>query len=169
MRVSPIAYVVDSMDDLMSFAKDSASVTHNHPDGIRGAQATAACVYLARTGKSKADIRAWITKNFDYDLNRSLAEIRPHYLFDVSCNGSVPESIIAFLESTDFESAVRNAVSLGGDADTMVCIAGAIAEPFYGGVPFDLYHQTLALLDRRICKMVESFYERFVGQQPYAS
>jgi len=133
MRVSPVAYVADSLDDVLALAKTSASVTHNHPDGIAGAQATAGCIFLARTGKSKSDIRDFVEQGFNYDLSRNIQDIRPNYSFDVSCAGSVP--IIAFLESTSFDTAVRLAISLGGDADTMACIAASIAEPFYGGVP----------------------------------
>jgi len=162
MRVSPVAYVAKTLTDCLRLAQDSAMVTHNHPEGIRGAQATAACVFLARTGKTKAEIQEYIEKQFGYNLNRTLEEIRPRYVFDVSCSGSVPESIIAFLESTDFESAIRNAISLGGDADTMACIAGAIAEPFYDGVPDEIYQQVLPLLDDRIRNTVQSFYDRFL-------
>lgn len=162
MRVSPVAYATETLADCLYLAKKSAEVTHNHQQGIYGAQATAACVFLARTRKSKSEIRDFVEKEFHYDLQRTLAEIRPHYAFDVSCQGSVPESIIAFLESTDFESAIRNAISLGGDADTMACIAGAIAEPFYGGVPQEIYEQTLPLLDDRIKMTVESFCGRYV-------
>ncbi|WP_339730353.1 ADP-ribosylglycohydrolase family protein [uncultured Gimesia sp.] len=168
MRVSPVAYATETLADCLYLAKKSAEVTHNHQQGIYGAQATAACVFLARTGSSRTEIREYIETTFGYDLQRSLEEIRPHYVFDVSCQGSVPESIIAFLESTDYESAIRNAISLGGDADTMACIAGAIAEPFYGGVPQEIYEQTLLLLDDRIRNTVQLFYDRFVDRQPDA-
>ena len=119
-------------------AQRTAAVTHNHPEGIRGAQAVALAVFLAAHGADKATIRAEIEQRCGYRLDRSVAEIRPGYSYDVSCQGSVPESIICFLESDDFVSAVRLAISLGGDADTMACIAGAIAEPYYGGVPADV-------------------------------
>ena len=132
MRVAPVAYARDSAEEVLAEAKRSAEVTHNHPEGIQGAQATALCVYMARTGASKADIRNEIVRRFNYDLNRTLDEIRPEYSFDVSCQGSVPESILSFLESNSLDDAIRNAVSLGGDADTMACIAGGIAEAFYG-------------------------------------
>ena len=112
----------------------SAEVSHNHPEGIKGAQATALAVFLAKTGAGKDAIRTRISKLFNYDLNRSVADIRPDYSFDVSCQGTVPEAIIAFLDSKTYEDAVRNAVSLGGDSDTLACITGAIAEAFYGRV-----------------------------------
>ena len=110
-------------------------VTHNHPSGILGALAVAGSVYVARTGGSKQDVRDFIDREIGYDMTRTIDEIRPFYSFDVSCEGSVPPAIQAFLESDSFEHAIRLAISLGGDADTMACIAGSIAEPFYGGVP----------------------------------
>src|SRR5262249_34361021 len=135
MRVSPVAYFATTLDEVLQEARRSAVVTHDHEEGIRGAQATAAAIFLARTGSTKEQIRQYIQEQFDYFLDETLNEIRPTYQFDASCQWSVPESIIAFLESTGHEDAVRNAISLGGDADTMACIAGAIAEPYYGGVP----------------------------------
>lgn len=132
MRVSPVAWCFDTLEEVEEFARISAEITHNHPEGIKGAQATASAIFLARTESSKGLIRAYITERYGYDLTRTLDEIRPSYDFDVSCQGSVPEAIIAFLESTDFEDAIRNAVSLGGDSDTQGAIAGSIAEGFYG-------------------------------------
>jgi ADP-ribosylglycohydrolase len=136
-------------------------VTHDHKEGIRGAQATAAAIFLARTGSSKEQIRQFITEQFDYFLDETLNELRPTYPFDASCQGSVPQSIIAFLESTSYEDAVRNAVSLGGDADTMACIAGAIAEAFYGGVPTVIAEPVLTLLDDHLRGVVVEFRQRF--------
>lgn len=161
MRVSPTAYAADSLDAVLEMAEQSAKVTHNHPDGIAGAQATAGCVYLARTGHSKNEIRDFVTSEFGYDLSRKLDDIRPSYSFDVSCAGSVPESIIAFIESESFESAVRLAISLGGDSDTMACIAGAIAEPFYGGVPEALWQKTTTYLDDRLVGVVAAFTSQY--------
>ena len=135
MRVSPIGWAFDDKARVLSEAQQSAAVTHNHPEGIRGAQATALAIWLARRGWAKEDIRHEITKHFGYDLQRTIAGIRPNYRFEISCQGSVPEAIICFLESSDFETAVRLAVSLGGDSDTQACIAGAIAEAFYGPIP----------------------------------
>jgi ADP-ribosylglycohydrolase len=163
MRVSPIAYFGRTLDEVLDHAKRSAEVTHNHEHGIRGAQATAAAVFLARTGQSKKQIRDFAQGHFGYFLDESLDDLRPTYQFDVSCQGSVPQSILAFLESTDFEDAVRNAISLGGDTDTMACIAGAIAEPFYGGVPRHIAEPVLALLDERLRGVVSEFRARFFG------
>src|SRR5262249_22192934 len=132
MRVSPVAYAGRTLDEVLAEARRSAAVTHDHEAGIRAAQATAAAIYLARTGATKEEIRRHIEDRFDYFLDETLDQLRPTYPFDVSCQGSVPQSIVAFLESTGYEDAVRNAISLGGDADTMACIAGAIAEAFYG-------------------------------------
>jgi ADP-ribosylglycohydrolase len=131
MRVNPVGWAFDSLPEVLHEAKQSAIITHNHPEGVKGAQAVAAAIYLARTGHSKPAIKDYLSKTFLYDLERPLDDIRPDYTFDVSCQGSVPESIIAFLESSNYEDAVRNAVSLGGDSDTMACIAGAIAEAYY--------------------------------------
>ena len=133
---------------------------HDHAEGIRGAQATAAAIFLARTGATKEHIRN-IEEQFDYFLDETLDGLRPTYQFDASCQWSVPQSIIAFLESTGYEDAVRNAVSLGGDADTMACIAGAIAEAFYGGVPVEIAAPVLARLDDRLRAVVIEFQQRF--------
>lgn len=131
MRVSPVAWVATDLEQAETLARWSAEVTHNHPEGVKGAQAVAAAVYLAKTGKSKAEIRAYVEQVY-YTLDFTLDEIRPAYEFDVTCQGSVPQAIECFLESTDFEDAVRNAVSLGGDSDTLAAMAGAIAEAYYG-------------------------------------
>lgn len=132
MRVSAVGWMFDSLEETERVAEISASITHNHPEGIKGAQATAAAIFMARNGKTKKEIKDYITNKYGYDLNRKLDDIRPRYGFDVTCQGSVPESIIAFLESHDYESTIRLAVSLGGDSDTQACIAGGIAEAFYG-------------------------------------
>ena len=163
MRVSPVAYARNSLEEVLELAEESASVTHNHPDGIAGAQATAGSIFLARTGKSKSEIREFVESQFGYDLTRDIVEIRPTYSFDVSCAGSVPESIIAFLQSDSFESAVRLAISLGGDSDTMACIAGAIAEAFYGGVPVELLTEARTYLDDRLLETADQFCARFIN------
>lgn len=139
MRVSPCGILARSLEEALHLAKCSAEVTHDHPEGIKGAQATVAAIYLAKTGKDKEEIRAYICGRF-YPLDRTLAEIRPTYSFDESCQGTVPQAIEAFLESTDFEDAIRNAVSLGGDSDTLGAITGSIAWAFYGrgGLPEDM-------------------------------
>ena len=161
MRVSPVAYAFDTLDEVLDEARRSAEVTHDHEDGVRGAQATAAAVFLARRGASKLEIREAIEDRFGYELGHRLDDMRTSYIFDVSCEGSVPQSIIAFLESASFEDAVRGAISLGGDADTMACIAGAIAEPFYGGVPAPIANQVLDLLDRRLRRTITEFQRRY--------
>lgn len=161
MRVSPVAYAFDTLAEVLAEAERSAAVTHNHPEGIRGAKAVAGAVFLARTGKSKGDIRAFVIGEIGYTLPASLDEWRPNYRFDVSCQGSVPEAIQAFLEATDFEDAVRNAISLGGDADTQACIAGAIAEPFFGGVPPHIAGPVWESLDDRLRGFTEAFRARF--------
>jgi ADP-ribosylglycohydrolase len=163
MRVSPVAYACTTLDQVLAEAGRSAEVTHNHEHGIRGAQAVAAAVFLARTGNSKDEIRRYTEERFGYFLGETLDQLRPTYHFDVSCQGSVPQSILAFLESTDFEDAVRNAISLGGDADTMACIAGAIAEAYYGGVPAEIAERVLASLDDRLRGVVVEFRGRFGG------
>jgi ADP-ribosylglycohydrolase len=161
MRVSPVAYFGTSLQEVLEEARRSAEVTHDHEQGIRGAQATAAAVFLARTGSTKEQIRRYTEDHFGYFLDETLDQLRPTYHFDVSCQGSVPQSILAFLESTGFEDAVRNAISLGGDADTMACIAGAIAEAFYGGVPAHIADPTLAALDDRLRSVVLEFRQRY--------
>lgn len=160
MRASPTAYAADSLDDVLERARWSAEVTHSHPEGIKGAQATAAAVYLAREGADKSQIKREIEERFGYDLSTPLDTIRDGYSFDVSCQGSVPESLISFLEAESFEDAVRNAVSLGGDADTMACIAGAVAEPFFG-IPDEIREQALARLDEPLEYVVKQFQTTF--------
>ena len=137
MRVSAVAWIYDDLETVRSMARLSAEVTHNHQEGIKGAEATASAIYLARTGKSKEEIQTYIVENFGYDLSRTCDEIRPGYRHDVSCRDTVPPAVTAFLEGTDFEDVIRTAVSLGGDCDTLTCIAGSMAEAFYG-VPEEL-------------------------------
>jgi ADP-ribosylglycohydrolase len=161
MRVSPVAYARATLEEVLAEARRSAAVTHDHREGIRGAQATAAAVYLARTGSTKEQIRRYIEERFDYFLDETVDDLRPTYPFDASCQGSVPQSILAFLESNGFEDAVRNAISLGGDADTMACIAGAIAEAYYGGVPPEIAEPVLARLDDHLRGVVSAFRERY--------
>lgn len=132
MRVSSVAWIFDTLEDVLRAAKISAEVSHNHPEGIKGAQATAAAIFLARKGKSKAEIRIYIEKEFGYDLSRTCDEIRPNYRHVESCQETVPEAITAFLEGNSFEDVIRTAVSLGGDSDTLAAIAGSIAEAYYG-------------------------------------
>lgn len=161
MRVSPIGFAFDSIDDVLREAKRSAEVTHNHPEGIKGAQAVAMAIFLGRCGESKKTIKDEIIERFGYNLGRSLDEIRPAYNFDVSCQGSIPESIIAFLESADFEGAIRNAVSLGGDSDTMACIAGGIAQGFYGFVPDGIIAAVRQRLPNDLVAIIDEFGAAF--------
>ena len=162
MRVSPVGWAFDTLDEVLEQAKLSAQVTHNHPEGIKGAQAVALAVYMARTGASKEDIRLTIQAYSEYDLSRRLEEIRPNYRWDVTCQGSVPEAIIAFLESSDFESAIRNAISMGGDADTMAAIAGAIAEAYYDGVPQAICEAVLKRIPPELNDVLERFNRNYL-------
>jgi len=159
MRVSAVGFAFDDLQSVVEEAKKSAEVTHNHPEGIKGAQATAVAIYMARKGQSKEQIKAAIAKSFGYDLDRTIDAIRPIYIFNESCQGTVPEAIIAFLESTDFEDAIRNAVSLGGDTDTLTCITGGIAEAFYGGVPKDIAEKAMTYLPPLMQDVVKEFRE----------
>jgi ADP-ribosylglycohydrolase len=161
MRVSPVGFAYDTEADVLHHAERSAAVTHNHPEGIKGAQATALAILLARQGAAKETIRREIANRFGYDLNRTVDEIRPGYSFDVSCQGSVPESIIAFLDSTDYIDAVKNAISLGGDADTMACIAGGIAQAFYKEIPPEIAARALERLTPDLRAVVDRFNEKF--------
>lgn len=161
MRVSPVGFAFDSEAEVLAQARMTAEVSHDHPEGIRGAQATALAVYLARTGTGKASLRARIGREFGYDMARSVAEIRPGYGFDVSCQGTVPEAIIAFLDADSYEDAVRNAVSLGGDSDTLACITGGIAAAFHGGVPAEIREQALQRLSPDLRAVVERFCRRY--------
>jgi ADP-ribosylglycohydrolase len=161
MRVSPVGVIFDTIEAVEVEAERTAAVTHNHPEGVKGAQATAVAVFLARTGHDKQAIKEHIEAEYGYDLSKRLDDIRPKYFFDVSCQGSVPQSIVAFLESTDYEDAVRNAISLGGDADTMACIAGGIAEAYYGGVPDHIRGPVLERLDDRIEGVLNEFTEKY--------
>jgi len=163
MRVSPVGFAFDKMDDVLSEARKSAKLSHNHPEGIKGAQATALAIFLARTRQTKEEIRHQISRRFEYNLNRSVDDIRPTYSFDVSCQGTVPEAIIAFLDSTSYEDAIRNAVSLGGDSDTLACITGGIAEAFYGEVPVEIQAKVRELLTPDLLEIVDSFYAKYVS------
>jgi len=161
MRVSPIAYAFNEINEVLSEAKRSAEVTHNHPEGIKGAQAVASAVFLARRGSSKDDIRRYITENFKYDLTRSIEGIRPNYHFDETCQGSVPEAIIAFLESQDFENAIRLAVSIGGDSDTIASITGAISEAFFKDIPEEIKKNVITLLPDDLRTVLTNFTEKY--------
>lgn len=157
MRVSPVGFAFETMEEVLSCSERCAATTHNHPEGIRGAQATAAAVYLARRVKSMNQIRDILESRFGYDLHAHVDEIRPTYGFDETCQRTVPQTLAAFFDSASYEDAIRNAVSLGGDADTLACITGGIAEAYYGGVPAELEAPVRALLDPRLLEVVERF------------
>lgn len=161
MRVSAVAYVHEDLEDVLEEAKRSAEVTHDHEEGIKGAQATACAIFMANRKHSKDQIRSEIISRFGYDLSRSIADIRPSYSCDLSCQHTVPEAITCFLESDSYESCIRNAVSLGGDADTMACISGSIAEPFYGGLPASIRENVLSRLDEEIIRVLIAFDKKF--------
>jgi ADP-ribosylglycohydrolase len=163
MRVSPVAWRYDSLEEVLAGAAASAAVTHNHPEGIAAAKAVAGAIFLARTGASKAAIRDFASGIAKYDLSRTIADIRPAYKFEVYAVYSVPEAIISFLESDSVEDAIRTAISLGGDADTQACIAGAIAEAYYGGVPDLLKIEALGRMDRFLHDRITDFCTRFVN------
>ena len=159
MRVAPIGYLFDDIETTIEEAKRSAEVTHNHEEGIKGAEALAAAIFLALHGDSKEQIRNYIGDRFDYDLRRTISEIRPTYKFEVSCQKSVPEAIIAFLDSDCYETAIRLAISLGGDADTLACMAGGLAEAFYEKVPVMMIEKTWDLLPEDFHKVIIDFYK----------
>ena len=161
MRVSPIGYLNLRLEEILEEAEKSASVTHNHPEGIKGAKAVAASIHLALKGHSKEEIRAFNSAKIGYDMNRTIEDIRPNYKFDVSSQGSVPESIICFLESENTEDAIRKAVSLGGDSDTMASIAGAIAEAFYKDISFDISTEIARRLPQDILSVWVEFEKKY--------
>ena len=163
MRVSPVGFAFSTQDEVLRQARYSAEETHNHPEGIKGAQATALAVFLARTKHDKETIRSRITMLFNYNLNRTVDSIRPFYAFDVSCQGTVPEAIIAFLDSDSYEDAIRNAISLGGDSDTLACITGGIAEAFYGRVPDEISHKVEELLAPELWNIAKSFSAKYLS------
>ena len=156
MRVSAVAWLSEDLDTVRRMARLSSEVTHDHPGGVKGAEATASAIFLARTGSSKAEIKAYIEGHFGYDLSRTCDEIRPGYHHVESCQETVPEAITAFLEGESFEDVIRTAVSLGGDCDTLTCIAGAIAEGFYG-VPEDLKQECRNRLPEPLLEVLQRF------------
>lgn len=161
MRISPAGFAFDTLEETLKKAEYFTSLTHNHPEGIKGGCATAAAIWLANHGQTKQEIKDYIQGTFGYNLERTLDEIRPTYKFDVSCQGTVPEAMIAFLESNDFEDAIRKGISLGGDSDTLTCITGGIAQAFYGEVPQAIQQEVLSILDERLRKVTLEFDKRF--------
>ena len=158
MRVSSVAWLYNDLDAVRHAARLSAEITHNHPEGIKGAEATASAIFLARTGSSKADIKEYIEHEFGYDLSRTCDEIRPNYYHTETCMETVPEAITAFLEGDSFEDVIRTAVSLGGDCDTLTAIAGSVAEGFYG-VPAELKEECYNRLPEPLFKVLKEFEE----------
>ena len=159
MRVSPVAWLYDDLDTVRKMARLSAEVTHNHPEGIKGAESVAAIIFLARTGATKAQMKTYVEQAFGYDLSRTCDQIRPTYFHVESCQETVPEAITAFLEGESFEDVIRTAVSLGGDCDTLTCIAGSMAEAFYG-VPEELKAECTARLSADLLAVVRQFEEQ---------
>lgn len=160
MRASAVGFAFNDIETVMEVAKQSAEATHNHPEGIKGAQATASAIFLARQGKSKQEIKDYITRTFKYNLDFTLDEIRPTYKFDVTCQGSVPQAIVAFLESSDFESAIRLAISIGGDSDTIACITGGIASAFYKQIPTEIMDFVVDKLPSEYIEIMNKFDEK---------
>lgn len=156
MRISPVGWIASSKDEVREFSRQITSVTHNHPDAIRGAEAVSMAVYLLRTGAARDQVRLVIASEYGYDLNKSLDEIRPHYCFDVSCSGSIPPALTAFFEADDFEDAIRNAVSLGGDSDTIAAITGSLAEAHFG-IPIGIREATSGFLDDELWLTILDF------------
>lgn len=167
MRVSPLGFACCSLERVLQEAKKSAEVTHNHPEGVKGAQATAAAVFLARQGSTKEEIKKYITGQFGYNLEQSLEQIRPCYRFDATCQGSVPQAIISFLEGEDYEDAVRKAISLGGDSDTLACITGGLAEAYFKTIPSYIQEKVKKILPPELLQVVNSFtaWCRFQGDR----
>jgi ADP-ribosylglycohydrolase len=161
MRVGPVGYAFNDMALALQEARRSAEVTHSHPEGIKGAEATVMAIVMARQGRTKEQIRERITQAFRYDLKRTCDDIRPTYSFDVTCQGTVPEAIIAFLDSSSFEDAIRKAVSLGGDADTLACITGGIAQAFYKDIPKNIVEVGLSALPEDLMATVREFNEKY--------
>lgn len=167
MRASSVGWFFDTLEKTEEVAALSAMITHNHPEGIKGAQATAGAIFLARNGKSKDEIRDYISSRFGYDLSRKWDDLHYSYVWDSTCQGTVPEAIIAFLDSDSFEDAIRKAVCMGGDSDTLACITGGIAEAFYGPVPEEIAIDTLQRLPEEFRQILvriksESFYKDFL-------
>jgi len=165
MRISPVGFAFDHLDTVLKKAEEFTAVTHNHPEGVKGGQCVAAAIFLARSGKTKEEIQHYVETRCGYDLSRHVDEIRPTYSFDESCQGTVPQAIRAFLDSTDFEDAIRTAISLGGDSDTLACITGGIAQAFYGGVPSWIQEKVYSALDERLGSITKRFLSQYCGKE----
>ena len=161
MRISPVGWAYDSLEEVLLRAEEFTAITHNHPEGIKGGVATAAAIFLSRTGNDKEHIRRSIEELSGYDLSLTCDAIRPEYSFNATAQGTTPQAIIAFLESHDFESAIRLAISLGGDSDTLACITGSIAEAYYGGVPDVISTQVLNFLNEPLRRVTMEFTRKY--------
>jgi len=161
MRVSPIGFLNVNIDKKLELAKQSANITHNHPEGIKGAMAITMAIHLALNGKDKKQIKEEIEESFQYNLSQDYQEVKVDYKYDITCPGSVPEALIAFLESSDFESAIRMAVSLGGDADTQACIVGGIAEAYYKEIPSDYINKAMFILPEEMQSIIMNYYKKY--------
>ena len=160
MRVGPVGWAFDTIEEILAKAKESAECTHNHPEGIKGAQATALAIMMARHGCDKNEIRSEIEKRFEYDLQFTCEQIRPTYTWGGTCQDSVPQAIVAFLDGEDFEDSIRNAISIGGDSDTIGCITGSIAEAYFG-VPADLRNSAMNYLPEEFQSIISEFENKF--------
>jgi len=166
MRVSPVGFAFDSLEETLAEARRSAEVTHNHPEGIKGAQATAQVIFMSRKGASKAKIKQEITQRYGYDLSRPLDLIRQVNQFDATCPGSLPEAISVFLEGKDYEHTIRLAVSIGGDTDTIACIAGGMAQAFYGSIPAGIERDARARISAEFVDILDRFQTQFPAASP---
>ena len=160
MRVGPVGWAFDTIEEILAKAKESAECTHNHPEGIKGAQATALAIMMARHGCDKNEIRSEIEKRFEYDLQFTCEQIRPTYTWGGTCQDSVPQAIVAFLDGEDYEDSIRNAISIGGDSDTIGCITGSIAEAYFG-VPADLRNSAMNYLPEEFQSIISEFENKF--------
>lgn len=163
MRVTAVAYAFETSDEVLAEAEESAIVTHNHAEGIKGAKAIALATFLARNGRPKEAILDAVIDLTGYDLEFSLDDIRDTYFFDTTCQGSVPQALVAFRESTDFEDAIRSAISIGGDSDTIACMAGSIAGAYYQSVPKEIDRHVRSRLDERLSGVLSLFEEKFIN------
>jgi ADP-ribosylglycohydrolase len=166
MRVSPVAWGFGSVPEVLQEALRSAEPTHNHLEGIKGAQAVALAIYLAREGEDKEDIRYELYRRFGYNLDFSIDQLRPTYIYDITCQGTVPPALVAFFESSSFEEAIRLAVSLGGDSDTLAAITGSIAEAYYGGIPELIVNEVKSILPAEFWSIIEAFSAKYGKNNP---
>ena len=162
MRVSPVGFAYNTLDEVLNISKKTSVITHNHIDAIIGAQAIASAIFLAKQGKDKLEIKNYIKNSLSYNLEEKVDSIRKYYKFDVSAKGSVPQAIITFLESNDYEDAIRNAISIGGDSDTIACMCGSIAEAYYKNIPEEIIIQALKKLPKEFIEVIYKFYLKFI-------